>query len=116
MPRYGTGAHKRFLDWFKKIKGQVEIVGWKWKDQSTLKDLITGGWPDLVLKLPNGKIEFYEVKSEGQPLQDNQKEILQLLKDMGGSVYVATENKETGEFDVVKFCKKEIDMSQHASP
>jgi len=78
-------------------------MGKEWKDKEELTGPITGGWPDFAIKLSNGDIEFYEVKSASGVLQTNQTEILTMLKKIG-KVYVATKKKEgDDEFDTVPF-------------
>lgn len=86
----GKDTNKKFNEWLKK-RG-YEVIGKEFPD-----GVLSGGWPDFIVRNPKGKIEFFEVKSGKHRLDPHQKEVLKILKRIG-KVHVMRLNDETDEF------------------
>lgn len=75
-PKLAKIANKKFNDWLE--KHDYRVLGKEFG-----KSILSGGWPDFIVKDRKGRIRFFEVKSGKHRLDPHQLEILKIIRRLG---------------------------------
>ncbi|MFH1076551.1 MAG: helix-turn-helix domain-containing protein [Pseudomonadota bacterium] len=71
--------------------------------------VLRAGWPDFMIKSPDGDIFFVEAKGSGDLIRKSQQTMLQALGDMGLNVFIVSESRKNN-FES-KFDWKQVNTS-----